>query len=39
MVVGYYTFEPIRILNPTTIDSKLECSLFLTQLEQLHHLE
>jgi hypothetical protein len=37
-IVGYYTFEPILILNPTTINSKLEHNQLKTQLE-LHNLE
>jgi hypothetical protein len=38
-VVGYYTFELVLSLNPTTIDSELERTQLLTWLEQLHNLE
>jgi hypothetical protein len=39
LVVHYYTFEPVPILNPTSLDLELECNQFLTWLEQLHNLE
>jgi len=29
LIVGYYIFKPIAILNPTTIYSKLECNQLL----------
>jgi hypothetical protein len=39
LIVGYYTFKPIFILNPIVIDSELERNQNLTQLEQLRNLE
>jgi len=39
LIVGYYTFEPVPILNPTKIDLELECNQLLTWLEQLYNLE
>jgi hypothetical protein len=39
LIVGYYTFGPIPILNPITIDSKLEHNQLLNHMEQLRILE
>ncbi len=39
LVVGYYTSEPVLVLNPTVANSKLDCNQLLTQLEQLCNLE
>ncbi len=38
LVVGYYTSEPIPILNPTVVDLELERNQLLNQLEQLKNL-
>ncbi len=38
-VVGYYTSEPVHVLNPTIAYSKLEHNQLLNQLEQIHNLE
>jgi hypothetical protein len=39
LVVGYYTFELVFILNPTITNSNLVDNKYLTWLEQLHNLE
>jgi len=38
-IIGYYTFDPIFILNQIVVDSKLEHNQFLSRLEQLCKLE
>jgi hypothetical protein len=38
-IVGYYTSEPVPILNPISANSKLEHNQLLTQLEQLRNLK
>ncbi len=39
LIVGYYTLEPIPILNPAVADSEFERNQLLTQLEHLCNLE
>jgi hypothetical protein len=39
LVVDYYTFELVFILNPTITNSNLVHNQYLTWLEQLHNLE
>jgi hypothetical protein len=39
LIVGYYIFGPIPVLNPITIGSRLEHNQLLNQVEQLRNLE
>ncbi len=38
-IIGYYTFDPIFILNQNVVDLQLERNQFLNRLEQLRKLE
>jgi hypothetical protein len=39
LVVAYYTYELVFVLNPITTYSKLDYNQLLNRLEQLHNLE
>jgi hypothetical protein len=39
LIVGYYTFELVPILNPIATNSELEHNQLLIRLEQLRNLE